>query len=139
MASSAEESELRGLDAQDGDGRRLAPAALELVVHVVDEEPAEPLVEAVGIAQAGQVAPAGDERLLDGVLGTIGVAQDEARHGEEPVDDARHDHVERLPVALGCSLHERSLHRDPFLRRGRCGRAHTLLSPVEGGKVQPDA
>ena len=101
---------LRGLDAQDGDGRRLASAALELVVHVVDEEPTEPGIEAVGVAQAGQVAPAGDERLLDRVLGAIGVAQDEARHGEEPVDDARHDHVERLPVALGCSLHERSLH-----------------------------
>ena len=40
----------------------------ELVAAGVEEEPVEPGVEAIEVAQGGQVPPAADERLLDGVL-----------------------------------------------------------------------
>ena len=45
----------------------------ELIAAGVEEQPVEPGIEAVGVAQRGEVPPAPDERLLDGVLGAVGV------------------------------------------------------------------
>ncbi len=53
----------------------------ELIAAGVEEEPVQPGLEAIGIAQSRQVPPAADERLLDGVLGTIRVPQDESSRG----------------------------------------------------------
>ena len=48
------------------------------------EQPVEPGVEAIGAAQCGQVTPGPDERLLDGVLGLVGIAQDEPGGSVQP-------------------------------------------------------
>ena len=40
------------------------------------DEPVQPRVEPVGVAQPADVPPGGDERLLDGVLGALAVVED---------------------------------------------------------------
>ena len=82
----------------------------------VQEEPVEPGVEAVGVAQGGQVPPASDERLLDGVLGAVGVPEDESGGGVEPADRGACKHGEGVMIALPRSLHEVPLHVRPRLR-----------------------
>ena len=78
------------------DLHRMPAAGLaSLAVAAPDEHPMEPGVEAVGIAQRGQVAPRGDERLLRGVGGTIRVAQDQLRQPVQAADLLAGDHVER--------------------------------------------
>ena len=43
----------------------------ELIAAGVQKDPVKPCIEAIGIAQRGQVSPASDERLLDGVLRAV--------------------------------------------------------------------
>ena len=77
----------------------------------VDDDPPEPCLEAVGIAQPGHRAPCRDERLLDGVLRVGVVAQD----GEcGPVHGVHLQPDERLEcgaIAPAGPLDELSLHR----------------------------
>ena len=82
----------------------------ELIAAGVEEEPVEPGVEAIGVAQGGQVPPAPDERLLDGVLGAVRVLQDESSRGVQPADRGACQHGEGVMIALPRSLHEVSLH-----------------------------
>ena len=70
----------------------------------------EPRVEAVGVTQGGQVPPASDERLLDGVLGAVGILKDESGGGVEPGDRGACQHGEGVMIALPRSLHEVPLH-----------------------------
>ena len=74
--------------------------------------PAQPGLEAVGVTQAPDVAPGGDERLLRGVLGPVTVPEDEMRGGVEPVDPAASQLREGLSIARHRSLDEIPLHRD---------------------------
>ena len=105
-----------GSQAPRGDGSREArprcscawrPGA---VAAGVEEDPVKPGIEAIGIAQGGQVPPASDERLLDGVLRAVRVPQDEPGRGVEPTDRGACQHGEGVMIALPCSLHEVSLH-----------------------------
>ncbi len=82
----------------------------ELIAAGVQEDPVKPGIEAIGIAQGGQVAPASDERLLDGVLRTVRVPQDEPSRGVEATDRGACQQREGVMIALPCSLHEVSLH-----------------------------
>ena len=61
-----------------------------------------PCVEAVRIAESSQVTPGDHQRILQGILGPIDVAEDPVREREEPVA-GRADEVDerRLVAALG--------------------------------------
>ena len=64
----------------------MAPQPARLIDAGADEQPVEPGVEAVRVAQRGQVTPGSDERLLDGVLGLVGVPEDEPGGGIQAGD-----------------------------------------------------
>ena len=76
--------------------------ATGLVDGCVDEQPVEPAVEVVGIAQAGKVAPGADERLLDRVARELAIAEDQTRCRVEPcgcgAGQARRRRRDRPPV-----------------------------------------
>ena len=85
----------------------------KLVTAGIQEEPVEPGVEAIGIAQTGQIPPAPDERLLDGVLRTVGILEDETSRGVQSTDRGACQHGEGVMIAFPSSLHEVSLHDRP--------------------------
>ena len=70
----------------------------------------DPGLEALDVAERGQLPPRRDERLLDSVLGTPDVTQDPMRDGEQPVSRAADDGGERLLVPGPCRLDEREVH-----------------------------
>ena len=98
----------------------------ELRIAGVEEYPVEPGVEAVDVTQGGQVAPAADERLLDGVLRAIGITKDQPGGGVEPGDRGTCQHGEGVMIALPRSLHEVPLHVRPRLLRGRSDRVYSV-------------
>ena len=51
-----------------------------------NENPAQPRLELVGIAEAAQIAPAGDERFLGRIGSAIRISQDELGNGVQPID-----------------------------------------------------
>src|SRR5262245_8119971 len=68
------------------------PGAPKAVATRIDEDPSEPRVELVGVAEAGEVPPGSDERVVGCILGLLCVAEDQA--GEaigriQPVSDER--------------------------------------------------
>lgn len=63
------------------------------------DKPVGPGIEAIRIAQAGQVAPEGDERLLDRVLGGVRVAQDPAGHEIQASQRGPSQELVRVAVA----------------------------------------
>lgn len=69
----------------------------------------EPRLEAVGVAEGSDVAPCGDERGLDRVVGLIRVAQDAERDRHAAVADESGERVEGLDVATLRPIDERSL------------------------------
>jgi hypothetical protein len=84
-----------------------------LVPTGIQEEPVEPSVEAINVAKSGQVPPAPDERLLDGVLCSIGISKDETGRGIQPADRGACQHGEGVMIAFPGSLHEFPLHASP--------------------------
>jgi hypothetical protein len=64
----------------------------------VDEEALQPGVEAVRIAEAGQLTPGDHQRLLYGILGPSDVPEDPLSDGHEPVAVRPGQDSERLPV-----------------------------------------
>ena len=78
--------EVRVINRSQVDIEAMAPQAAYLVDAGPVEQAMEPRVEAAGIPQRGQVAPGPDERLLDGVLGLVGVTEDEPGGGIQPED-----------------------------------------------------
>jgi hypothetical protein len=75
-----------------------------------DDKPVQPGIEPLDVAQRRQVAPGSDQRFLGGVLGEIGVAQDEASGGIQSIDGAAGQHGKGLPVSASCPLDEFRLH-----------------------------
>jgi hypothetical protein len=69
-----------------------------------------PGVEAVGIAQAGQVPPGPDEGVLDGVLRPVGISKDETCGRVQSIDRGACERGESVMIAPLCSFHEVSLH-----------------------------
>ena len=108
----------------------VAPQAARLVDAGPIEQAVEPGVEASGTAQRGQVSPCPDERLLDGVLGLVGVAKDEPGGSIEPEDRGSCKLGEGVMIASSRSFHEILLHVAPRRRRGRRGRAHRVWRGV---------
>ena len=75
----------------------------------VDHQAVEPVVERRGVTQPRQAAPGPDQRLLDGVLGQIRVAQDEAGRGVQARAGRADEFSEGMPVASPRSIHESEL------------------------------
>ena len=71
----------------------------------------QPGVEAVGIAERGEVAPGGDERLLGGVLGPMVVPQDQTGDGIEPADRGARQLRERPVIACHRPFDQVPMHR----------------------------
>jgi hypothetical protein len=57
----------------------------------IDQEPVQPGIEPVRISQGGEVEPGIDQRVLDCVLGSAIVANDEPRDGVESTDRRRRE------------------------------------------------
>jgi hypothetical protein len=76
----------RRIDGSQFDIEAVPPEPARLIDTGAVEQPVEPGVETIGAAQCGQVTPGADERLLDGVLGLVGIAQDEPGGSVQPED-----------------------------------------------------
>ena len=77
-----------------------------------DHEAVQPVVERRGVTQPRQAAPSPDERLLDGILGQLRVAEDEASGGVQARAGRANEIGEGVPVALPRSVHESDLVHD---------------------------
>ena len=110
----------------------------KLVVTGVDEQPAKPGVESVGIAQARKIPPGADEGFLDGVLRPLRVPEDEPGRRVETLDRGACERFEGVMIASLRSDHEFTLHGGlidsgaPFGRAAQygvgrvCGGSHLL-------------
>ena len=76
----------REVDPLEVDLEPVAPEPARLIDAGTNEQAVEPGVEPVDAPEGGQVAPGPDERLLDGVLGLVGITEDQAGGGIEPED-----------------------------------------------------
>ena len=70
----------------------------------------EPRIEPVRIAESPDVPPGDHERVLEGILGPIDVAQGPLGDREEPVDPNADQVDVRLPVPVPCGLDELAIH-----------------------------
>jgi MerR family transcriptional regulator, repressor of the yfmOP operon len=128
----------QGMDLRELDLDTPALGGPELIAAGVEEEPMQPGLEAIGIAQRREVPPASDERLLDGVLRAVGIPQDEPSRGVEPTDRGACQQRKGVMIASPCSFHEVSLHvvlgsARPFWSRLECiGGSSTPIVPESG-------
>ena len=76
----------------------------------VDEQALEPRIEPVRIAEALQVTPGDHQRVLEGILGPIDVAQDPLGDREQPVGPNADQVDIRLPIPVPCRLDEVAIH-----------------------------
>ena len=81
----------------DGPTSGLAPRH---AVAGVDDESVQPGLEPLGYAKAPQADPCPDERVLDGVLGSLLAAQDQACDRIEATDAEHDQHRERVLVTV---------------------------------------
>ena len=88
--------------------RRVADRLGEAGSH---HQAVEPGVEAVRVAEAGQVTPGDHQRVLHGILGPVDVAEDPLRDRVEPVATRADQVGVCLPVPASCGLHEITIHR----------------------------
>ena len=121
----------RRLELEDPDLGLEPSSAAELLGDRVEQEPAEPRLELGGVAEPGQIAPAPDERFLDGVFGDVGVLRDEPGDRVEPVDHVEHQHVERVAIAVPCLFDQIESHADLGCSE-RC--RHTLRRAEVAGR-----
>ena len=76
----------------------------------------EPGLEALRVTERREVAPCTEERLLSGVLGAVGVAQDPVRKPVAAVDVLGGQAAERILVAGHRPLHQPVSHRTLAMR-----------------------
>ena len=108
----------RSVDRQHPKNRCPVALVRRLVHALSDEESSQPRVEAVRIAEALQVTPGDHQRILDGILGPIDVAEESMSDREELVD-SRPDQVDkRLPTSASSRLDEISIHCEPLVAPG---------------------
>ena len=106
----------RSVDRQHPKVGHATPFPARLADADVDQELLEPRVEPVRIAERPQVTPGDHQRVLEGILGPIDVAEDPLCDREQPVG-ARTDQVDvRLPVAALGRLDEIAIHGRPSWR-----------------------
>jgi hypothetical protein len=106
------------LDPIDRECRQLdrTPARSPGVVTAgVDEEPMQPGVEGSGIAQTPDLVPGFDERVLNGILRGIPIAQDPPRDRIQAVVCGGREGIECLVIAPLCAFDELGRHRRPLV------------------------
>ena len=92
--------------------RSIEPApGLVLVGGRVVQDPVQPGIELLDVAELRQLPSAPDERVLDRILGEVGVAEDQASDRVQPIALAGRETFERLPVAVLRSFDEFQPHR----------------------------
>ena len=90
----------------------LAPLASPcLPIAGVDEQPMEPGVESVGVADGADMQPGGNERLLDGIGRQLVASQDQPRGPVQPIERVGGERREGVVVAVAGAKDEVSLHR----------------------------
>src|SRR5262245_37482269 len=103
---------LRGVEGGQLDvASRLRSTAARLPMTGVHEEPMQPGLEALGVAQPADMPPCGDERLLGRILGSRLVVEDQPGDHEEAAGRLARQLAERVVVAAHRPLHENPLHR----------------------------
>jgi hypothetical protein len=90
--------------------------ALRLAMAGANEEPVQPGLKAIRVAEGSEVAPGGDERLLGSVRCAIAVAQDQVGDRPEPVDRSTRQIIERAAIAGHRLFHETTVHRTSSAR-----------------------
>ena len=88
----------------------MAPEPPCLIDAGTHEQPVEPLVEAVGFPEGGQVASGTNEGVLHRVLRLVRVPENEPGGGIQSGDRGGRKLGEGVMIALPSSLHEVSLH-----------------------------
>jgi hypothetical protein len=97
-----------GLHAFSRDFANAAPPSQALPAGV-DRDPAEPGVEAIGIAQTRKLPPGEEERLLGRVLCIGLVAEDGEGRSKHDIDLSANEGIESRSVAMASALNELSL------------------------------
>jgi len=92
---------------------RVVPATPGLGIADIDEDPVEPRLEAVGVAEGRELLPCLDEGQLDRVLGEVGITQDPVRDEDAAVADDANQGAEGLLVAMPRLFDECSQHSVP--------------------------
>ena len=77
----------------------------------VDEQPLEPGIESVRIAEAAQVTPGDHQRVLQRVLGPIDIAEDPLGDREESVASNADQIDVRRPIPIPRRINEIAIHR----------------------------
>jgi hypothetical protein len=98
---------------EQDDIRREVPTTPRFGIAGVDEDPMEPRLEPIQVAERRELPPHLDEGYLDRVLCEVGVAQDPVRDEDAAVADLTNQGAERFLVTLLCSVHDRSQHPLP--------------------------
>src|SRR5258705_9825630 len=89
-----------------------APASVlaDLVVTGANEQPIQPGVEAVRIAQTRKVTPRAQECLLDCVFRAVRITENEPSRRIEATQAGSRENSEGVMIALLCPLNDISLH-----------------------------
>jgi len=72
----------------------------------MDDDAVEPRIEPVRIAEPAQITPGDHQRVLQGILGSVDVAQDPLRQREQAIHARAKQVDERRLVAVLGRLHE---------------------------------
>ena len=99
----------RSVDRQQLDLDRSSASTSQDVDAGADDEAAEPALEAIRIAEGGQVPPGSDEALLDRVSRELVVPEDQSGSRIQPRDERAGQHGEGVMIAPLRSLDEFSL------------------------------
>ena len=89
-----------------------------------NEQPVQPGIEPLDVAQRRQVPPGSNQRVLGGILREFGVAQDEASDPVQPIDGATGQDAEGLVVSASRPVDECRLHVSLHIRGDRSGRLY---------------
>src|SRR5262245_64369233 len=104
------------------------------------EQPVEPRIEAIRVAQPGQAPPGANETLLDRVARELRVPEDQPVRRVQPRDQPADEHVEGVMIASHRPVHELSLvHGGPpgccaAIRSRSDGMAAIFWQEVPGGR-----
>ena len=112
----------RSVDRQDPKVRGSATLARRLGDAHVDEEALEPRIEAVRIAEAPEVTPGDHQRILEGILGPIDIAEDPLCGPKETVLPSDDQVDIRRPIPVLCRLDEIAVHGPRLVGRALGGR-----------------
>ena len=111
-------------DRHDGELRAPpAPVAPDVGARA-NEQPVQPGIEPLDVAQRRQVPPGSHQCFLGCILRKFGVAQDEASDPVQPIDGATSQDAEGLVVSASRPVDECRLHVSLQVRGDRSGRLY---------------